>query len=90
MANAGAVRGGSTSAKSSYACDQNAVDHASFSAATVPYRARSQSRNAAADTSQKHCRVWQPYSLPTCHSASAGWPAYRAATCSTSRTACAR
>ena len=49
---AGAVRGGSTSAKSAYRWLQKAVPHASFRPATSWYRASSQVRNAAALTSQ--------------------------------------
>ena len=34
--------------------------------------------------------MWQPNSLPMCHRASAGCPAYRVASRSTSRAACSR
>ena len=52
LGKAGAERGGRTSSKSPYRWDQNAVPHASLSRSTSPYLARSQSRKAAALTSQ--------------------------------------
>jgi hypothetical protein len=46
------ARGGRICAQAVYRCDQNAVPHVSLSVARSPCRARNQSRNAAADTSQ--------------------------------------
>ena len=46
------ARGGSTCAQSVYHWDQNAVPQASLSPPRSPYRLRSQTRKAAADTSQ--------------------------------------
>ena len=44
--------GGSISSQSVNVCDQKVVYQASFSASSVPYRSRSQSRKPAAHRSQ--------------------------------------
>ena len=44
--------GGSISSQSVNVCDQNVVFQASLRRSSVPYRSRSQSRNAAAHRSQ--------------------------------------
>jgi hypothetical protein len=40
-----------------------------LSASIVPYRRRSQVRNASAEVSHQQREMWQPYSLLTCQSA---------------------
>jgi hypothetical protein len=50
----GVRRGGITCSHAVYRCDQNAVPHAEFSSARVPYLRRSHDRNADADVSHQH------------------------------------
>ena len=56
----------------------------------MPYRSASQRRKAAAASSEKSCGTWQPSSLSTCQSASAGWSSYRSAMVRVMRTAYSR